>query len=208
MTSSVKCTWLHIRAGKFNIAISFSLLQSHLTSMTNPWELQGMGPHQERPRTTRLGSTPVKDKSAETLTALDRSATQNYLLTTHLKADCAPRPVLQDRSPSHPDLCEDFGWRGRRKWPKRAVSRITSSWGRTACRTEAGHQVDSALQPERQFCSNDSTWNIPVLAVLALLPSWMPRQWLLPSWWSILCSVVCTVISFSVPLGRCQQYFC
>lgn len=29
VTSSVKCTWLHIGAGEFNIATSFSLLQSH-----------------------------------------------------------------------------------------------------------------------------------------------------------------------------------
>lgn len=101
-------------AGKFNIAISFSLLQSHLTSMTNPLRIIGYGDLIRRDLGQQtLGTTSVKDKSAETLIALDRRATQNYLLTTHLKADCAPRPVLQDRNPSHLNLCEDFGWRGR-----------------------------------------------------------------------------------------------
>lgn len=40
------------------------------------------------------GGYSWKEKSTETLTALDRRGTQNYLLTTRVKADCAPRPVL------------------------------------------------------------------------------------------------------------------
>lgn len=43
-------------------------------------------------------------------------------------------------------------------------------------RREAGHQVDSALQLETQFCSNDSTWNTLPVVTLALLPGWKPGQ--------------------------------
>lgn len=92
-----------------------------------------------RSRTTDSGDYPCKGHERRNTDCTDR---RGHRATCCLKAVCAPLPVLQDRNPSHLDLCEDFGW-----------------WGRTPCHTEAGHQVDSALQLETQFCSDDSTWS-------------------------------------------------
>lgn len=46
-----------------------------------------------------LGTTPVKDKRAETLIALDRRGTRNYLLTTRVKADRAPSSSAARQKP-------------------------------------------------------------------------------------------------------------
>lgn len=58
-----------------------------------------------------LGTTPVKDTRIETLIALTGEDTEPLVDSR----PSAPHAVLQDRNPSRLDLCEDFGWRGRRK---------------------------------------------------------------------------------------------
>lgn len=66
-----------------------------------------------RSRTTDSGDYPCKGHERRNTDCTDG---RGHRATCWLKAVWAPRPVLQDRNPSHLDLCEDFGWRGRRKW--------------------------------------------------------------------------------------------
>lgn len=77
-----------------------------------------------RSRTTDSGDYPYKGHECRNTDCTDR---RGHRATCCLKAICAPLPVLQDRNPSHLDLCEDFGWWGRRKWRKRVVIMNTPS---------------------------------------------------------------------------------